>query len=256
MVFLKRHWLFASAGLVVLLCVALGVSLVWRANQPVEPKTVYAMPEPNSERAEILKRALQPPPRVYTAKASSDEAATDNTNDDSLQTVKESSSRETKFGDTDHESMLAAIHEEPAEEKGDFPPIPDDFPSHFKPVWLAFPGYKKGDMLEHELMYRVLIKLWNQGDHGFVDAVTQSGRVYPIYPDVVYIRWVESEIGTDEDGNPITARYIGQTTGTEALRFKPSDFLTGAWKTKYPSFSLVEFDDAGYDPYTFLAEND
>ena len=60
MAFLKRHWLFASAGLVVVLCVALVAFLVWRANQTVESKTVYVLPEPNPERAEILKRATLP----------------------------------------------------------------------------------------------------------------------------------------------------------------------------------------------------
>lgn len=60
MSFIKRRWLSASVGLVVLLCVSLGAFLAWRANQPVEPKTVYVMPEPNPERAEIFAHASQP----------------------------------------------------------------------------------------------------------------------------------------------------------------------------------------------------
>ena len=63
MAFLKRHWLYASVGLVVLLCVSLGTFLAWRANQPVEPKTVYALPKPNP------KRARDPQAGVATAKA-------------------------------------------------------------------------------------------------------------------------------------------------------------------------------------------
>ena len=59
MSFLKRHWLYA-VGLVALLCVVIGAFVAWRANQPVETKRVYALPEPNPERAEILKRALSP----------------------------------------------------------------------------------------------------------------------------------------------------------------------------------------------------
>ena len=58
--FLKRHWLYASVGLVVFLCVVLGAFLVWRANQAVEPKTTYVLPKPNPKRAEILERASQP----------------------------------------------------------------------------------------------------------------------------------------------------------------------------------------------------
>ena len=38
MVFAKRLWLYAGV-LVVLLCIALGVFLIWHANQPVGPMT-------------------------------------------------------------------------------------------------------------------------------------------------------------------------------------------------------------------------
>ena len=57
--FLKHRWLYVSVGVVVLLCGALGVFLIWRANQPVETKTVYALPVPNPDRAKILEHASQ-----------------------------------------------------------------------------------------------------------------------------------------------------------------------------------------------------
>ena len=47
-------------ALVVAVCVSLGAVLMIRASAPVEPKTVYLMPKPNPERANLLKRGLNP----------------------------------------------------------------------------------------------------------------------------------------------------------------------------------------------------
>lgn len=253
MSFLKRRWLFASAGLVVLLCVVLGAFLVWRANQPVETKTVYALPKPNPERAEILKRALQPPPRVYTAKASSDEATSGSENGESLEAANgDLSGQENEFEDEDFESMLAAIDEEDTK-KGDFPPVPDGFP--LVPIWLSVPGYQKGDSHDHEMVYRVLIKLWKEGERGFINGafLPSHGKVYPLYPDVVYVRWAEDTIDNG-DGNPFSIRYIKSTLGTEERVFAPSDFFSDVWKTRFPGLKYVDFDDGGYDPESFLAD--
>ena len=255
MYFLKRHWLYVSAGLVVLLCVSPGVFLVWHANQPVETKTVYVMPEPNPERAEILKRITQPQRQVYAPKASDDEA-TDAPTDEPLDaTGNESSRQESDFEDEDLESMRAMIDEETAEDDGDFPPVPEGFPSKLVPIWLSVPGYEKGDSHDHEMMYRVLIKLWNQGEHGFINGVLlhSNGKVYPLYPDVMYVRWAEDFIDNG-DGNPFTIRYIKNTLGTEERIFYPEDFLSSAWATKFPGVKFIDLDDAGYDPESFLAD--
>ena len=244
MSFLKRHWLLASVGLVVFLCVVVGAFLVWRANQPVETKTVYVLPEPNPERAEILKQALQPRQSAYIPHASSDEATTDGTTSESLEADSGDSSRqENELEEENLESVLAAIDEETVEEKRDFPPVPADYP--FKPVWLGIPGYKKGDKPEHELISRVLIKLWNQGERDFKDGVydPKRSKVYPLYPDVVYIQLAE-------DGT------IAASSWMAAISFDANDFATGEWETKYPGIKFVEYDDAGYDPYTFLTDDD
>ena len=257
MVFVKKHCLYAGV-LVMLLCVALGTFLVWRASQPVEPKTVYALPKPNPERAEILKRALQPPKRAYAPKASGDESTTDSTTTASLEFAStESLSQDNDFDDTDFEAVLLALDEEAAEENSDFPPVPEGFPSHLIPVWLGIPGYKKGDMPEHELICRVLIKLWNQGERGFIDGAFghNDGKVYPIYPDVLYVQWAD-EIIDNGDGNVVTFRMIVSSLGSQARPFDTDDFITGEWKNKYPGVKFVDYADAGYYPDTFLAEED
>ena len=256
MAFLKRHWLYASVGLVVLLCVSLGTFLAWRANQPVEPKTVYALPKPNPKRAEILKQALQPPKRAYTPKASRDEATVNDAPAGNLQSANsESSSQDNDFEDEDLESALMEIDEETAEGNSDFPPVPEGYP--FTPIWLGILGYKKGDKPEHEIAERVLMKLWKQGERGFTGGVFDrgNGKVYLLYPDVLYVEWAE-EIIDNGDGNPLKFNMIVSSTGTKSRPFHVDDFITGEWKNKYPSVEFVEYQDAGYDPDTFLTEDD
>ena len=255
MSFLKRHWLYA-VSLVALLCVAIGAFLAWRANQPVESKTVYVMPEPNPNRAEILKRITQPPSHVYVPNASPDEATDAPVGETAGVPSDESSSQENDFEDEDLESMLAAIDEKTTEENGVFPPVPEGFPSHLTPVWLE-PGYQKGDFPEHELMYRVLIKLWNQGTRGFIDAAWRGsdGKVYPIYPDVLYVEWAEySGDSIDDDMPPV--RYIASSLGSRAREFAPEDFVTRQWRNRYPNSTIIPYEEGGYDPYLFLDAND
>ena len=255
MAFFKRHWLLV-VGSVVLLCVALGVFLVRFGNQPVEPKTVYVLPKPNPERAEILKGALQPPKSAYATKASNERATTEDTTTASLKADSgESSSQENDFEDEDLESMLAALDEKTTEEMGDFPPVPDGFP--FTPVWIHTAGYKKGDEYRHEQIARVLIKLWNGSDHDFQGGIFDyaNSKVYPVYPDVFYVQWEETVIDNG-DGNPFPIRYIADAIGPFAPEFDAEDVASGRFEAKYPDMKFIPFKQAGYDPYTFLTKND
>lgn len=57
MSFLKKHWRFTVPAVIVLCVVMIGVVALYGISKPLEPKTVYTMPEPNPARAEILKHA-------------------------------------------------------------------------------------------------------------------------------------------------------------------------------------------------------
>ena len=137
----------------------------------------------------------------------------------------------------------------------DFPDIPDGF--SMTPVWAdhRFPNYQKGDMPRHETLYRVLIKLWNQGDHDFINGVIdhQNGRVYPLYPDVFYVKWKKEVIGPPD--NPITVRVPGTLVGTHNPNFSVEDFLFGIERL-YPELTFIEEHTAGYDPETFLTDDE
>ncbi|MDE0299622.1 MAG: hypothetical protein OXN17_13400 [Candidatus Poribacteria bacterium] len=221
-------------ALVLAVCVSLGTVLMIRASAPVEPKTVYLLPKPNPERAEILKRALQPKRHVHATRASDSAQAQDTREEGSESFNSESSSHDAEFDDAEFESYLLGLEDETAEEKRDFPPVPEGFPSDLTPVWLTLPGYQKGDMPEHESVYRVLIKLWNQGERGFINGVYRDndGKVYPLYRNVVYVKWGYGETH-DERGNPTPYRYIATSLGTHArdFNFTKEDFVTGDWET-------------------------
>ncbi len=164
--------------------------------------------------------------------------------------------------DNELDALLQELDESP-DEKGDFPEVPDGFPSDLTPVWIEYPDYKKGNMYEHEMIYRVLIKLWNQGDHDFVNGVYNHDKVYPLYRDVLYVGWKETVLDT-ADG-PLTVRFVSRATGTHARSsakedmiggaFSFQDFITGDYKTRYPGLKLVEYEKGGYNPETFLADD-
>lgn len=124
---------------------------------------------------------------------------------------------------------------------GPYPEVPDDY--FGIPVWM-----QNADLPDHtqknvELIDRVLVKLWQQGDKAIVGGSTYSGKVYPHYEDTVYIRWTES---TASDGTPY--RYISRRKGASLLPTS-EDIENGDIP---PGFKIIELDDAGYDPYTFL----
>ncbi len=141
-------------------------------------------------------------------------------------------------------------------EKGDFPEVPDGFPSDLTPVWIQFPNYQKEDMYEREMLYRVLIKLWNQGDHDFVSGVYQddNGRVYSLYSDVAYVEW--GEVVSDDEQVIRFPRFSLMTHAREeddlGGLYTEEEVLSGAYKTKYPDLKIVEYSNAGFNPETFL----
>ena len=256
MSFVKKRRLVLAA-LVVVVCVSLGTVLMIRASGPVETIIVYTVPKPNPARAELLARALQPKRHPYATKASN-QAPVHNTGEESFaSSSSESLSHDAEFDDTEFEAMLMELEAGATEENRDFPPVPDGFPSHLIPVWLRISGYKKGDQLDRELTSRVLIKLWNRGDRDFVGGVLRGNdrKVYPLYPVVLYVDWKETVLD-NWNGNPINVRYISGSIGTHAREFDASDFISGDWEAMYPDTKFVPFNDAGYDPYTFLTEDD
>lgn len=159
-------------------------------------------------------------------------------------------------------SELEQDEEASSDAKGDFPEVPDGFP--MTPVWLK-DYFHKRDFSDHVLTYRVLIELWNQGDHDFTSGISDvdSGRVYPIYPDVIYVKW-DSNVREGPDGDSIEVPYVSARVGLSSTidslvnndgpLFTEDEILSGAYKTKYPGIKFVDYDSAGYEPATVLGD--
>ena len=88
---------------------------------------------------------------------------------------------------------------------GLYPEIPPDYPH--QNIWEDLERhYDNGHAtVEHELIHRVLIKLWNRGKKTESAILSsRNGRVYPLYNDTVYVEWAEAE---NEDGT--VEEYLG-----------------------------------------------
>lgn len=216
-------------------------------------------------RTDAILQPLKNKGEMYTAEDTSD---TSTVNFEHLETPLEVSDDAQISDDTDAVPMddtddMALVDvflpDETMEEEnteGNFPEVPSDFPENLTPVWLDFPHYQKGDMYDHEMIYRVLIKLWNQGERGFVNGVFRdsNSKVYPLYPDVLYVRWDEEEIG-GPDGTR-TVRVPKSILGTHDRAFTPEEMLSGKIEELYPNIKFIETETAGYDPETFLTDNE
>ena len=154
---------------------------------------------------------------------------------------------------------LAALEED---EGKDFPEVPEGFPSNIRPVWLEdfFDEILHAD---HVIIDRVLIELWNQGDHDIVYGVLDenTGKVYPIYHDVVYVEW-DSYVREDSNGESLEVPYISYRLGISSTvepllnedenLFTEEEIMSGAYVTIYPDVTFVDYSNAGYDPVTVL----
>ena len=239
-------------ALVAAVCVSLGTVLMIRASAPVEPKTVYLMPKPNPARAEILARALhlnRYANTTLTWDSVKERTLTgiDTSSASVASSNADSSNYDNELDDPEYMAVLLELNgtlDDTSGENSDFPSVPEGFP--YSPVWNRIPGYQKGEMPKVELIGRVLVKLWNQGLRGFESGAYSDGKVYPLYDDVVYVRWAYTEHGI---------LYIKESLGRLARHFHPDDFIKGTWRNKYPGIEFISFDEAGYDPYAVLNDD-
>lgn len=116
---------------------------------------------------------------------------------------------------------------------GPYPEVPEDFPKNVD--W----SHYENDLPIYELMIRVRIKLWEQGDHT-AGIGEENGLLYPIRHGTVYIQW--SDNGED---------IIGITGHPEEMSDAVVDqiYESGtipAWLT------VINHEKAGIDPYKFL----
>ena len=269
---IRQKLLLSGSVLVAVLLVAGGYyGSRWLFSPDVDVVTEYALPDGP------LPTKVNRPMRASGAQHTASEtdlvspSGNESSSDSELLTDADSTSI-----DGDLEAQLAALSddefaelaealEQDEGESSKYPPVPDGYPSDLKPVWLE-DYFHDRDFSAHVILDRALIKLWNRGDHDFVNGVLDedTGRVYPIYPDMIYVKW-DSYVRENPDGESIEVPYISARLAdsrtmdpllnSDEKLFTEEEILSGAYKTKFPGIRLVEYDSAGYDLASVLGDN-
>ena len=131
---------------------------------------------------------------------------------------------------------------------GPYPEVPADFPENLMPVWTWSEEKLKriaGRKKNFELMHRVLVELWNQGDQDFIGVSLndQNGKVYPTYQNVMYVTdWVARENGAIR----LPASFFGASEEDVHIL----DIMK--YERVPAGITFLDADTHGYDPYQFL----
>ena len=125
---------------------------------------------------------------------------------------------------------------------GPFPEIPEDYNAMV--VWLQSDYYEKTAEFQRqqELLHRVLIKLWSEGDKNFKGGtISAAGKVYPTYPNTYYIN-VEKRVHPEGFLVPFLTRVNGREPPPEGI-----DLLNPP-----PHITVLDYETAGIDPFEYL----
>ena len=126
------------------------------------------------------------------------------------------------------------------------PQVPPDIP--FPIAWLR-PEKKAvsiDELTQRELWGLVLVKKWNEGDRDFVgtDMDMDTGKVYLYYPNVVYVKWEDTEL---PDGT-ITKHASKISGGDSTITDQVSEGILP------PGVLVLDMDASGIDPYVYLLD--
>ena len=127
---------------------------------------------------------------------------------------------------------------------GPFPEVPEGMVdvagNPFEPEWREgdYPDYKFSR--EFELIDRVKIKKWKEGDRDVVGASFQYNKVYLNYPNTVYV-WY-----TDEDGEETSL----DTSGPVSISIE--QIQSGNIP---PGIRVIDGETGGIDPFEYLGLN-
>lgn len=125
---------------------------------------------------------------------------------------------------------------------GPYPEVPEDYPSGV--VWNEDSPYaNEASLKRFELMDRVLVKLWTEGNKNFRGGSTHNGKVYPHFNNTVYVRFAEYKRG---DGK--TIRYPARVKSGPHVSYTRTDLLNPP-----PHLRILDLDTSGIDPHQYLS---
>ena len=121
---------------------------------------------------------------------------------------------------------------------GPYPEVPEDMPSRE-----LYTSWEEDDP-ESELLSRVLIKLWTEGERNFRGGSTLNGKVYPHYYDTVYVTYSEYR-----DAHGKIVRYPSGIRSGPFVRFTRADLLS---PNPPPDLRILDLESSGINPYQYL----
>lgn len=132
---------------------------------------------------------------------------------------------------------------------GAYPEIPEGFPVaiswNFPPDMFPQEIQRQG-----ELVSRVLIKLYNEGDRDFIAGKWHKGKVYPIYSNTFYVEINEGEIDIgDKKLKTETVRILGPS-GTRDTQERLEKAISNG--RTLPGVRVLDMKSNGIDPYDYL----
>lgn len=161
--------------------------------------------------------------------------------DETLQEEDESDETITVGGRVIRLSDIPDIPEVSPHGFGPFPEVPEDYPRSV--VWRRINYHKlpPAEQINFELLHRVLIKLWSEGNKNFTGAKIdlKNGKVYPNFPDTVYITVKDLEYP-----GGIVVPYISHQLGSAPFGV---DLLNPP-----PHIKVLDYESSGIDPFEYL----
>ncbi len=125
---------------------------------------------------------------------------------------------------------------------GPFPQIPEGYlGKEVDPNFWTYDWDKNG-----ELVHRVLMKLWEEGTQA-IGATMSNGLIYPNYPNTLIVEWKAQRTLFG------TRRYASRTQGSPETESFLWSHRGPIYESDIPSnIKVIEFKDAGIDPYDYL----
>ena len=119
---------------------------------------------------------------------------------------------------------------------GEYPEIPEDFPGKENIEWGK-------DSAGIEIINRVLIKLWTEGERNFRGGGTHRGKVYPWYHDTIYVKFRYAKNADGEIIGRSSDKMSGPLVDWSAVK---------DWSNPPPHIRILDLETSGIDPYQYL----
>ena len=228
-----NKWVLGGVGFLIVLSVA---CVLWYEHDIADEKKAAAEAEELLRQSEKLKKVFQTDNNAE--QATDVTPAESNTPPAEKQRTDTTQANETTNTDN---SVIAGTTEPIRMSPNGFGAVPE------MPEGAPFAAFDETMSSQQELLYRVLVKLWNDGDTdisgGFYDA--EQGKVYPYYPNVIYVLY-ETQFNeiTGQDETMIAQAGSSYNNAAAVETVMSGDIPSG--------YTLVDKKEAGINPYEYL----